>query len=191
MMAVLTLVRPLLLCIRKKSHMYANFAGDGKGQIHGVFARLAPTRLSTRGPTEQNEAFPRLPKAASAMDNQTCTVCPPHVPRATAYSWPRFPASLRLDFGAHILGTFQDLRNPDCQEQCALCADAVSPCQNCFQGKPAITKCDDPSSKIFYDAIHFTTDFHLVFGESIRQCSKDAPKYDRPLVRVMCPPEEA
>ncbi|CAM9971094.1 unnamed protein product [Scytosiphon promiscuus] len=94
-----------------------------------------------------------------------------------------------IDEMAEIMGT-QALRNPDCQEECALCADAVSPCQNCFVGtEPGITKCDDPSKRVFYDAIHFTTDFHLLFGEAIRQCSKDNPNFDRPLVEVFCPAE--
>lgn len=94
----------------------------------------------------------------------------------------------RLPYLAFLL---QALRHPDCQEECALCADGTSPCQSCFQGNPAIIKCDDPSSKVFFDRVHFTTHFQLVFGEAIRQCSKDAPNYDRPFVSVMCPPEVA
>ncbi|CAM9756068.1 unnamed protein product [Scytosiphon promiscuus] len=94
-----------------------------------------------------------------------------------------------VDSTAEIMGT-QALRNPDCQEECALCADSVSPCQNYFVGtQPGITKCDDPSNKIFYDGIHFTTDFHLLFGEAVRQCSKDNPNFDRPFVQVLCPAE--
>ncbi|CAN0244602.1 unnamed protein product [Scytosiphon promiscuus] len=94
-----------------------------------------------------------------------------------------------VDSTAEIMGT-QAQRNPDCQEECALCADSVSPCQNCFVGtEPGITKCDDPSKRIFYDGIHFTTDFHLLFGEAVRQCSKDSPNFDRPLVEVLCPAE--
>lgn len=94
-----------------------------------------------------------------------------------------------VDDTAEIMGT-QALRNPDCQEECALCADAVSPCQNCFVGdEPAIAKCDDPSNKIFFDGIHFTTDFHLLLGEAVRQCSKESPKYERPFVQILCPAE--
>ena len=88
-------------------------------------------------------------------------------------------------------GLFQALRSPDCQEECPLCADSTSPCQTCLEVNPAITKCDDPSTKILYDTLHFTTDFHLVFGEAIRQCSKDSPNYGRPWVEVLCPPEDA
>ncbi|CAM9756137.1 unnamed protein product [Scytosiphon promiscuus] len=96
-----------------------------------------------------------------------------------------------VDDAAEIMGT-QALRNPDCQEECALCADSVTPCQTCFVGtEPGITKCDDPSNKIFYDGIHFTTDFHLLFGEAVRQCSKDSPNFDRPFVQVLCPAEYA
>lgn len=70
-----------------------------------------------------------------------------------------------------------------------MCADDTTPCQNCLEDNPAITKCDDPSSKIFYDSIHFTTDFHHIFGEAIRQCSKDNPNYGRPWVEILCPGE--
>ncbi|CAN0082397.1 unnamed protein product [Ectocarpus sp. 6 AP-2014] len=93
-----------------------------------------------------------------------------------------------VDDAAEIMGT-QALRNPDCQEECTLCADSTTPCATCFVDQPAITKCDDPSNKVFYDGIHFTTDFHLIFGEAIRQCSKDSPNFDRPFVGVMCPEE--
>ncbi|CAM9982631.1 unnamed protein product, partial [Ectocarpus fasciculatus] len=94
-----------------------------------------------------------------------------------------------VDSAAEIMGT-QALRNPDCQEECALCADSTTPCATCLVDRPAVTKCDDPSNKIFYDRIHFTTDFHLIFGEAIRQCSKDSPNYDRPFVEVLCPEEQ-
>eukprot|EP00752_Nemacystus_decipiens_P008408 g7518.t1 len=98
---------------------------------------------------------------------------------------------IRLDFTvdgtAEIMGT-QALRHPDCQETCALCADGTSPCQNCLEGNPSITVCDDPYSRVFYDGVHYSTEFHLVFGEAIRLCLKDAPNYDRPFVSVLCPP---
>ncbi|CAM9737497.1 unnamed protein product [Ectocarpus sp. 4 AP-2014] len=94
-----------------------------------------------------------------------------------------------VDDAAEIMGT-QSLRNPDCQEECALCADSTTPCATCLVDQPSITKCDDPSTKIFYDSIHFTTDFHLIFGEAIRQCSKDSPNFDRPFVGVLCPEEQ-
>lgn len=117
-------------------------------------------------------------------------------PGATAQLTASFPPSpfavaclFRLPW--FVFFVLQALRHPDCQDECALCVDGTSPCQNCFQDKPAITKCDDPSSRVFFDAIHFTTHFQLVFGEAIRQCSKDAPNFDRPLVSVMCPPEVA
>ena len=90
-----------------------------------------------------------------------------------------------------MFGPVQALRHPDCQEECALCADTTTPCQNCLEEKPVIIKCDDPSSKIVYDPVHFTTQFHLVFGEAVRQCSKDQPNYGRPWVEVLCPPGEA
>lgn len=83
----------------------------------------------------------------------------------------------------------QALRNPDCQDECALCADEASPCQNCLEGNPSITVCDDPYTRVFWDEIHLTTEFNLVLGEAVRQCSKDSPNYDRPLVEVVCPPE--
>ncbi|CBJ32467.1 expressed unknown protein [Ectocarpus siliculosus] len=94
-----------------------------------------------------------------------------------------------VDDAAEIMGT-QALRNPDCQEECALCADSTTPCATCLVDQPAVTKCDDPSTKIFYDSIHFTTDFHLVLGEAIRQCSKDSPNFDRAFVGVLCPEEQ-
>ncbi|CAM9491960.1 unnamed protein product [Ectocarpus sp. 12 AP-2014] len=94
-----------------------------------------------------------------------------------------------VDDAAEIMGT-QALRNPDCQEECALCADSTTPCATCLVDQPSITKCDDPSTKIFYDSIHFTTDFHLILGEAIRQCSKDSPNLDRPFVGVLCPEEQ-
>lgn len=85
----------------------------------------------------------------------------------------------------------QASRNPDCRGACALCADATSPCQNCFQGNPSVTVCDDPYTRVFYDQTHFTTEFHLVVAEAFRQCSKDNPNYDRPMVNILCPAEAA
>eukprot|EP00752_Nemacystus_decipiens_P008410 g7520.t1 len=93
-----------------------------------------------------------------------------------------------VDSLAEVMNT-QALRHPDCQETCALCADGTSPCQNCLEGNPSITVCEDPSTRVFYDAIHYTTEYNLVLGETIRQCSKDMPNYDRPLVSVLCPPD--
>ncbi|CAM9627570.1 unnamed protein product [Ectocarpus sp. 4 AP-2014] len=81
------------------------------------------------------------------------------------------------------------LRHPDCQETCALCADGTSPCQSCLEGNPSITVCEDPSTRVFYDSIHYTTEYHLLFGEAIRQCSNGIPNYDCPLVSVLCPPD--
>ncbi|CAM9813602.1 unnamed protein product [Ectocarpus sp. 4 AP-2014] len=98
-------------------------------------------------------------------------------------------ANFFVDDAAEIMET-QALRNPDCQEECTLCADSTTPCATCLVDQPAITKCDDPSTKVFYDGIHFTTDFHLIFGEAIRQCSKDSPNFDRPFVGVICPEAE-
>ncbi|CAB1114258.1 unnamed protein product [Ectocarpus sp. CCAP 1310/34] len=104
-----------------------------------------------------------------------------------AYSCIQF--NLFVDDAAEIMRT-QALRNPDCQEECTLCADSTAPCATCLVDQPAITKCKEPSTKIFYDGIHFTTDFHLTFGEAIRQCSKDSPNFDRAFVGVICPEEE-
>eukprot|EP00903_Cladosiphon_okamuranus_P016937 g15612.t1 len=95
-----------------------------------------------------------------------------------------------IDHTADIMG-MQALRHPDCQGKCALCADATSPCQNCFEGNPSITACDDPSTRVMFDQTHFSTEFHLVLGEAIRQCSKDRPNVDRPLVNVICPAQAA
>lgn len=89
----------------------------------------------------------------------------------------------------HNASSSQASRSPDCQGACALCADLTSPCQNCFQGNPSVTVCDDPTTRVFYDQTHFTTEFHLIVGEAIRQCSKDTPNYNRPLVNVICPAE--
>ena len=78
-------------------------------------------------------------------------------------------------------------RAAGCQEECALCADDSSPCQNCFEGNPSGTICDNPEKYIFWDVLHFTADVHQILGEAIRQCSKDSPNYDRDWVGLICP----
>ncbi|CAN0226079.1 unnamed protein product, partial [Ascophyllum nodosum] len=90
------------------------------------------------------------------------------------------------DSTAEIMGT-QALRAEGCQEECALCVDTTSPCQNCYAGNPSATICDDPDSRIFWDTRHPTTAFHLIFAEAIRQCSKDQPNGERPFVKIICP----
>ena len=84
---------------------------------------------------------------------------------------------------------FQAGRAEGCREECALWADSTTPCQNCFEGNPSATVCDDPETYIFWDGIHFTTDAHRIFGDAVRQCSKDDPDYDQPWVEVLCPGE--
>lgn len=82
----------------------------------------------------------------------------------------------------------QASRHPDCQQEtCALCADGTSPCQNCLKGNPSVNVCEDPSTRIFHDWIHYTTGYHRILGEAIKQCSKDRPNYRRPLVSLLCP----
>ena len=76
-----------------------------------------------------------------------------------------------------------------CQGECDFCADQTSPCQNCYQGNPSATVCDDPEKYVFWDSLHFTTSVHQVLAEAIRQCSKDEPNYDQPWVEELCPPE--
>lgn len=90
-----------------------------------------------------------------------------------------------LLFGTN--NAFQDSRNPDCKEECALCANDETPCQTCYEGNPAITVCDDPYTRVFWDNLHITTEMQFVFAEAVRQCSKDEPDYERPLVGVLCP----
>ena len=82
---------------------------------------------------------------------------------------------------------FQAGRAEECREECALCADDVSPCQNCYQGNPSATVCDDPETRVFWDNRHFTTDVHRILAEAIGQCSKDEPNYDRDWVELLCP----
>ena len=82
---------------------------------------------------------------------------------------------------------FQADRAPGCQQQCALCADDTTPCQNCFEGNPTGTICDEPERYIYWDDVHFTQDFHLFLAEGVRQCSHDSPNYNRDWVEVLCP----
>lgn len=84
---------------------------------------------------------------------------------------------------------FQALRNPECQEDCALCANAISPCQTCFEGNASGAICESPEKFIFWDVLHFTTDFHQILAEAIRQCTKDEPNYERDWVDLLCPME--
>ncbi|CAN0412526.1 unnamed protein product [Ascophyllum nodosum] len=97
---------------------------------------------------------------------------------------------LKLDFfiddNAEIMGT-QALRAAGCQEECALCADSSSPCQNCFLGNPSAAICDDPDTRIFWDDIHFTTGIHRHFAAAVVECSRDFPDPARPFVEQLCP----
>ncbi|CAM9275156.1 unnamed protein product [Laminaria digitata] len=91
-----------------------------------------------------------------------------------------------IDDTPEIVGT-QAGRAEGCREQeCALCADGNSPCQNFYEGNPPATVCDDPETRIFWDGLHFTTEVHRILGEAIRQCSKDEPNYDRAWVELLC-----
>ena len=87
----------------------------------------------------------------------------------------------------NCFSTFQADRGAGCQEECALCVDQTSPCQNCLEGNPSATVCDTPETYIFWDSLHFTTEFHQILAEATRQCSKDEPNYDRPFVNLLCP----
>ncbi|CAM9307731.1 unnamed protein product [Ectocarpus fasciculatus] len=98
---------------------------------------------------------------------------------------------LDLDFAIDHLGEVggtQALRPVGCQEECALCADNTSPCGTCFEGNPSGQVCSDPDSRLFWQPLFFTTAFHHILGEAIRQCSKDSPNYDRPMVLELCAP---
>ena len=88
----------------------------------------------------------------------------------------------------HIFSVQAD-RAPGCQEECALCADATTPCQTCYQGNPSATVCDTPETYMFWDPLHLTTEVHKLLAEAIRQCAKDFPNYDRPFVAILCPEE--
>ncbi|CAM9196585.1 unnamed protein product [Laminaria digitata] len=95
-----------------------------------------------------------------------------------------------IDDTAEIMGTQVNNmadRGAGCQEECALCVDQTSPCQNCLEGNPSATVCDTPETYIFWDSLHFTTEFHQILAEATRQCSKDKPNYDRPFVNLLCP----
>ena len=81
----------------------------------------------------------------------------------------------------------QALRAAGCQEECALCADSSSPCQNCFLGNPSAAICDDPDTRIFWDDIHFTTGIHRHFAAAVVECSRDFPDPARPFVEQLCP----
>ena len=94
-----------------------------------------------------------------------------------------------LACGASNICNFQGDRAVGCQGECDFCADQTSPCQNCYQGNPSATVCDDPEKYVFWDSLHFTTSVHQVLAEAIRQCSKDEPNYDQPWVEELCPPE--
>lgn len=92
-----------------------------------------------------------------------------------------------LFFRGVLIFEFQAKRAEGCREECALCADRDSPCQNCYQGFPSATMCEDPETRVFWDIRHFTTAFHRILAEAVRQCSKDCPNYDHPWVELLCP----
>ena len=104
------------------------------------------------------------------------------------YPYIYFVALLARDplFMVRVFFVIQAGRTEGCQEECALCADLSSPCQNCYVGNPSATVCEHPETYLFWDSIHPTTDMHQLLAEAIRQCSKDYPKYDRPLVELLC-----
>lgn len=78
-------------------------------------------------------------------------------------------------------------RDSGCQEECALCADDYFPCQNCFEGNPSATVCDDPDTYIFWDETHLTAGVHEIVGQAIRECAEDNPDYDITWVGMLCP----
>lgn len=84
------------------------------------------------------------------------------------------------------MGT-QDGRAPDCPETCALCADGVSPCQACITEGPSAFVCDDADTRIFWDALHITTNVAKVLSEAVRECAADIPDYDTAWVEILCP----
>lgn len=104
----------------------------------------------------------------------------------TTLTVPCLTFEFAIDSTAEIMGT-QAQRAAGCQEECALCADLTSPCQNCYQGNPSATVCDTPETYIFWDTLHLTTEVHKILAEATRQCAKDSPNYDRPLVALLCP----
>eukprot|EP00904_Undaria_pinnatifida_P002392 jgi/Undpi1/12153/HiC_scaffold_5.g01829.m1 len=91
-----------------------------------------------------------------------------------------------IDTAAEVMG-IQAERAEGCQGECDLCADSTSPCQNCYEGNPSATACEDPEKYIFWDSLHFTTGVHQVLADAIRQCSKDEPNYDTPWAEILCP----
>eukprot|EP00904_Undaria_pinnatifida_P002394 jgi/Undpi1/12155/HiC_scaffold_5.g01831.m1 len=66
-------------------------------------------------------------------------------------------------------------------------ASEVMGTQNCYEGNPSATVCEDPEKYVFWDSLHFTTSVHEVVASAIRQCAKDEPNYDTPWVEFLCP----
>ena len=101
----------------------------------------------------------------------------------------RFACILSRSLPRNTFRNIQGDRAIGCQGECDLCADLTSPCQNCFEGNPSATVCDDPEKYLFWDNLHFTTGFHQILAEAIRQCAKDEPSYNQPWVAELCPLE--
>ncbi|CAM9397410.1 unnamed protein product [Ectocarpus sp. 6 AP-2014] len=106
-------------------------------------------------------------------------------PEGSFLSDPCLDLDFAVDYLGEVAGT-QALRPVGCQEECALCADDTSPCGTCFEGNPSGEVCSDPDSRLFWGPRYFSTAFHHILGEAIRQCSKDSPNYDRPVVLELC-----
>lgn len=90
-----------------------------------------------------------------------------------------------VDIDAEIMGTQAD-RSPDCAEECAVCVNDDSPCQQCITGSPSAFVCDDADTRIFWDQVHLTTNFAAVLAEAVYECAQDTPDYDIAWVEVLC-----
>ncbi|CBN74389.1 GDSL-like lipolytic enzyme [Ectocarpus siliculosus] len=72
-------------------------------------------------------------------------------------------------------------------DECVLCQDQMSPCQNCLVDPPTVSVCDSPDEHIFWDGLHTTDAFNKVFANAVFECSKDELDGSQPWVGKLCP----